>query len=246
MEISKTKLTIYSSLGNRKMRQKHGLFLIEGEKSIADTLTEFEAECLLVKKGHTPAFATDGLNLVEATEQQMAKVSNLTTPPDMIAVYRLPGETTSSLKVDPGQLYLLLDGVQDPGNLGTIVRTCHWFGIFRIFASKDTVDLFNPKTLQSTMGSVARVKVTYCDLKELILSNKAMPVYGTLLEGRNIFKTKLSENGFVIMGNEGKGISPEIKKLITQPLNIPPYSSDHSESLNVAIATAITLAEFRR
>ena len=136
--------------------------------------------------------------------------------------------------------------IQDPGNLGTIMRTAHWFGIDRIYASRDTVDIFNPKTVQSTMGSLGRVEIVYCDLGELMDKNPDMPVYGTLLDGKNIYKATLGEHGFIIMGNEGKGISESLRKRITSPLLIPPYDySNHSESLNVAIATAVTLSQFR-
>lgn len=249
--LSKTKLSVYASLGSAKMRRKHGLFIVEGEKCVADTMHSFTPEAIIVRKG---AYAVDELmrmgyrdiSRYEADGEQMHKLSNLSTPSDVVGVFRLPESSSDSdLKVDEG-LYIVLDGVQDPGNLGTIVRTCHWFGIFRLFASRDTVDIFNPKAIQATMGSVGRVEVTYCDLNVLLDSNPDMPVYGTLLEGEDIFSAALSKNGFIIMGNEGNGISKGMRERISRPLFIPPAGADHSESLNVSIATAVVVAQFVR
>ena len=241
MELSKTKLNMFSSLGSAKMRKKYGLFTVEGEKSVADTIDAFMPEAVICVRGHVPAFIPQGTPLYETGHDEMGKLSNLSTPPSVMAVYRIPGCVDADLEV-PAGLYVVLDGIQDPGNLGTIVRTCHWFGIYTIFASKDTVDIFNPKSVQATMGSIAKVKVRYCDIGTLLDRNPGLPVYGTLLEGKNIFKCELDRNGFIVMGNEGKGISEEIRKRISLPLNIPPACADHSESLNVSVAAEITIA----
>lgn len=147
------------------------------------------------------------------------------------------------------KLTLVLDGVQDPGNLGTIIRIADWFGIEDIICSKDTVDVYNPKVVQATMGSIVRVRVSYMDLKQLFEAiPPTLPVYGTLLEGNNMYSEQLSHNGIIIMGNEGKGISPQIRQFITKGLRIPNYPEgrDTADSLNVAVATAIICAEFRR
>ena len=245
MELSKTKLNMFSSLGSAKMRKKYGLFTVEGEKSVADTIDIFTPEAVICERGHVPAYIPAGTPLYETDHDEMGKLSNLTTPPSVMAVYRIPKSTDADLEVESG-LYVVLDGIQDPGNLGTIVRTCHWFGIYTIFASKDTVDIFNPKSVQATMGSIAKVNVHYCDICLLLDSNPGLPVYGTLLEGENIFKATLSRNGFIVMGNEGKGISEEVRKRISVPLNITPACADHSESLNVSVAAAITVALFRK
>lgn len=247
MELSKSKFNQYASLSSGKMRQKYGLFTIEGEKAISDSIDGFEPEAIILTKGkNKPDFVCADVPVYEATESEIRKLSNLTTPASIIAVFRLPDQNRNDVeRVDDG-LYVVLDGVRDPGNLGTIVRTCHWFGIYRIFASRDTVDIFNPKTVQSTMGSLAHVRVEYCDLTQLFQANRHLPVYGTLLDGENIFRTKLDKKGFIVMGNEGKGISPAIREYITDPLLIPPAGKDHSESLNVAIATAITIAQFQK
>lgn len=244
MRISKTKLGIYSSLGSVKMRRKHSLFTVEGEKSVSDTLGGFELEALILVEGYETPLSESVENVVEVTEEEMKKLSNLSTPSKVMAVFLMPMQPESAPReLEPG-LYMVLDSVRDPGNLGTIVRTCHWFGIKRIFASFDTVDIFNPKTVQATMGSLAHVSVEYCNPAELFSFNPGLPVYGMLLDGENIFKAPLEKRGFIVMGNEGNGISPELRSLVTSPLLIPPGGEDHSESLNVAIAAAITLAQF--
>lgn len=184
------------------------------------------------------------------SSKEMREISSLTAAPEVIAVCKLPirksEEEILSSPLSQG-IYLLLDGVQDPGNLGTIIRTAHWFGVNHIFASNDTVDLYNPKTVQSTMGSLGSVSVDYVDLSRLIDNNPSMEAAGLLLEGKNIFHTELPSSAFIIMGNEGNGISESLRKKLTIGLTIPPHDPrNHSESLNVAIATAITLAAFRK
>lgn len=249
MKLSKHKSGVYSQLAKKKMREKHGLFAVEGLKSVLDTLPWFEAEALVVCEGFDTApleAVAPGVEVYTVSESEMKKITAFVTPSEVMAVYRIPAEKEGFTTPDPGRLYLMLDGVRDPGNLGTIIRTAHWFGIDRIYASQDTVDLYNPKTIQSTMGSLGRVAVEYGDLATLISANPSMPVYGTLLNGENIYKATLSEHGFVVMGNEGVGISEKLRGLITSPLLIPPYdAANHSESLNVAIATAVTLSQFR-
>lgn len=244
--ISKTRLGVYASLSTAKMREKHGLFLVEGLKAAKDTARHFDPVAFIITEGLDPDEDLKVFPLLSASRKEMEKISNLSTTPDFIGVFRLPEGRDEDLSVDGDSLYLLLDGVRDPGNFGTIIRTCHWFGIQKVFASRDCVDLFNPKTIQSTMGSLGAVEVVYCDLPVLIDNNPDMPVYGTLLDGENIFESGLKNHGFIVMGNEGKGISEEVKRRITHPLLIPPYRGDHSESLNVAVATGITIALFRR
>lgn len=246
MELSKTKTGIYASLGSKKMRERHGLFVVEGRKGVEDTLGRFEAECVITLSGTpAPAGLSASVACYEVSERELRRLSSLSTPSDLMAVYRIPQDGGFS-EPEEGSLSLLLDGVQDPGNLGTIIRTAHWFGIKRIYASRDTADLYNPKTVQSTMGSLGRVEVIYTDLEEVVKMNPDLPVYGTLLDGENIYEATLSEHGFIVMGNEGKGISAALRALITRGLYIPPGdSSDCPESLNVAIATAVTLSQFR-
>lgn len=261
MELSKTKLATYSSLSSKKMRLRHGLFAVEGTKAVVDTLDYYQPEAIVVRKGvdigevlNFPDIREKFAGKIfEAGDQAMSKLSSLSTSPDVIAIFRLPDNALemSGSGQEAGmklrdELYILLDGVQDPGNLGTIIRTAHWFGVKRIFASADTADLFNPKVIQATMGSLPHVEVSYCDLKKLISDNPSFPVYGLLLDGENIYDAALSQKGFIIMGNEGKGIRQELREMVTSPLLIPPYdASCHGESLNVAIATAVTLSIFR-
>lgn len=250
MELSKTKMNIYATLGAAKMRRKHGLFMAEGRKCVSDLLRSFSPAAILVEKGASMLpdalfAATDAApEMYVATPEQMKRISNLSTHSDVIGIFRLPEQPANIDYALPDGLYLMLDGVQDPGNLGTIIRTCHWFGILKIFASHDTVDVFNPKTLQATMGSAGRVEVTYCNLGDVLDANPSLPVYGTLLEGVDVFHTELDRSGFIIMGNEGKGLSADMRKRISKPLFIPPATSDHSESLNVSIATAIVISQF--
>ena len=248
MELSKSKASLLSSLSAKKMRKKYGIFLAEGEKCVSDMLGGFKLEYLVV----SPEWITENSEkeIVRKNEVFVAsgniikKISSLSTPSDIMGVFRLP--ETQLPELDSNKLYLLLDGVQDPGNLGTIIRTADWFGIDTIFASSTTVDVFNPKTVQSTMGSLSRVNVFYTDLTALLASHRDMPSYGTFLDGKDIYKYKTENRGFLIMGNEGNGISDEVRKLVAHPLLIPPYNPNaHGESLNVAIATAIALSNFR-
>ncbi len=254
MILSKNKINRYSGLGIGKMRSKSGLFAVEGWKSVLDTLDLYELDAIIYVSDSDvfdrhPELRRQELSdkVFEVSASEMKKLSSLNTPSDIMAIYRLPNVEKGDLSVDTDKLYLMLDGVRDPGNMGTIVRTAHWFGITKIFASQDCVDIYNPKTIQSTMGSLGRVKVVYCDLEEVICKYPQMPVYGTLLDGENIYESTLSDCGFIVMGNEGQGISLRMRELITYKLLIPPYDkNDHSESLNVGIATGVILGLFRR
>lgn len=245
--LSKTKLAYFSGLDSAKIRKKKGLFMAEGDKCVQDMMGSFPLVNLIATESwieNHPQFTKDTL---VASESMIKKISVMSNPPDVIAIFRLPDNEWETENL-PDDLYLMLDGVQDPGNLGTIIRLADWFGIYKIFASKDTVNCFNPKCVQSTMGALGRVDIIYTDLEEVIKNNKNLPVYGTLLDGEDIFTSSLSPYGFIVMGNEGQGISDKIKSLVTNPLTIPSFATKEqkSESLNVGIATAITVAEFRR
>lgn len=244
MELSKTKFNLYASLQSSKMRRKHSLFIVEGEKSVRDALKIYSPVAIIKIKDSLFDFISSQHDVFEVSTAEMHRLSSLSTPTKIIAVFSLPEAVEEDLACDPYRLYLLLDAIQDPGNLGTIIRTCHWFGIDTIFASRNTVDLYNPKTLQATMGSFTKVRVIYCELAELIQKNRPMPVYGLLLDGDDIYRANLGKRGFIVMGNEGKGISAALRGLITHRLLIPPATADHSESLNVAVATGITLSQF--
>ncbi|MDE6796309.1 MAG: RNA methyltransferase [Muribaculaceae bacterium] len=251
MEISKTKVSILSSLSSKKMRQKYGLFLAEGTKCVFDMLGAFELVSIVATTGwlkkHIMPQDVEESQVLTAGEETMKKISSLSTPPEVIAVFKLPTDADGRIEISDDRLYLMLDGIQDPGNFGTIIRTADWFGFDMVICSKDTVDVYNPKVVQATMGSLKRVRVVYTDLTDLIRKYGITPVYGTMLEGENIFEKDLLAKGVIVMGNEGKGLSEEIRSLVTDPLLIPPTRKDtHAESLNVAIATAITIAQFRK
>ena len=237
--LSKNQIKWVRSLQQKKQRDAEGVFVAEGRKCVEELRNAFELVLLV-----TPD---------NATEVEIAQMSNLCTPQGEIGVFRKRQIPISTLNSQLSTLSIALDGVQDPGNLGTIIRTCDWFGVHDIYCSKDTADCYNPKVVQATMGALARVRVHYIDIKEWLqpMREAGVPVYGTLLEGGNMYKDGAiadKSKGVIIMGSEGNGISPAIRELITHPIRIPSYPEDAetSESLNVGIATAIVLAEFRR
>lgn len=249
MHLSKAQIKWVRSLQLKKNRDAEGVFVAEGEKCVNELRNAFELVLLATPEN--------------ATSTEIEQMSSLRTPQGVIGVFKRRGERLSAPQKSadfPGppqargeRLVVALDGVQDPGNLGTIIRTCDWFGINDILCSHDTADCYNPKVVQATMGALARVRLHYVDLPQVLAEIKAegTPLYGTLLEGINMYQPHAiadKQHGIIIMGNEGNGISPAIRQLITHPLLIPSYPADAitSESLNVGIATAIVLAEFRR
>ena len=241
--ISANKIKFVRSLAQKKFRDEHSLFVAEGEKIVA----EAQASGYKIEEIY---------RIEEIGAEAMARISNLSSPSPVLAVIRKPEfsaeDIISALKPESKGLYLALDGVKDPGNLGTIIRVADWFGVDAIFASPGTVEVFNPKVVQATMGAIFRKKVIYTDLAELCTSFKSLglPVYGTLLDGKNIYEALPADrkHGLVVMGSESFGISEQLRPHIDSKLFIPPYPADAvtSESLNVAIATAIICAEFRR
>lgn len=249
--ISKNQIKFVKQLALKKYRKQEGLFVAEGPKVVGDLLDAGFRPHLLFALNE---WNSRGYACQEVNEEELQRVSFLQHPQQVLGVFELPPTPTSqdsslftshsSLLNSKAILSLALDGVQDPGNLGTIIRIADWFGIDTIYCSEDTADAWNPKVVQATMGSIARVNMVYTDLKELILKAK-VPVYGTLLDGENIYTSSLTANGIIVMGNEGNGISQEIRSLITHKLRIPQFH-EGPESLNVAIATAITCSEFKR
>lgn len=233
--ITNSEIKQIRSLREKKFRDELGLFVVEGEKMVEEALdSSFDVVSVFRKD--------------EIGEEKMGRISMLNSPSPVLAVVRIP-EQKAPADISAG-LYLGLDSVRDPGNLGTIIRLADWFGVDCIFASEDTVELFNPKTVQATMGAVFRKKVIYCDLEKVCRSfiSSGRPVFGTFLDGSDIYGSALSKDALVIMGNEANGISPSIGSLVTSRLLIPSFAGDGpcAESLNVAMATAITLSEFRR
>ena len=246
--ISKNKIKYIRSLELKKNRNKEGKFVAEGFKVVDDLLALQPADLIVATQewlhGKHLAAQTE---VIEVTEEELKKVSFLQHPQQVLAVFRQA--TSGDYSINTSELSLALDGVQDPGNLGTIIRIADWFGITHIYCSQDTADVYNPKVVQATMGSIARVKVEYGNLLALVESLPAdVPVYGTLLDGDNIYQQTLENRGLIVMGNEGKGISPALAKKVNRRLLIPnfPEGRATADSLNVAVATAITCSEFRR
>lgn len=250
--ISKQKIEFLRSLGQKKEREKAGCFVAEGEKLVFDLLqtslipVEIYYTGKMVDTNKLSAFSEKSIAI---TEKEMERISTFKTPSNLLALFNIPTYREVELANFNG-LSLILDGIQDPGNLGTIVRTADWFGITHIYCSPECADIFNPKSVQSTMGALARVQVHYTDLIELTRKalDQQIPVYGTFMEGENLFKTTLDTKALIVMGSEGKGISPELIPLLTKKISIPPYPAGNREleSLNVAVSAAIICAEFRR
>lgn len=242
--LSKNRRKLITSLKLKKYRDQHKLFTAEGEKLVLDLLSGgMQVESIYI---------TDNCSLLDEnpiliSETEMKQISNFKTPSDILAVFKIPSYSFNLSEIE-SQFVLALDDIQDPGNLGTIVRLADWFGIENILCSQDTVDLYGFKAVQATMGAIARVKLHYLDLNFILKQAKTLkiPLYGTFLEGENIYQLPLTKNGIVIIGNEGKGISEEVSKLVERKLLIPPMNPETSESLNAAIATAIVCSEFRR
>lgn len=238
-----------ASLGEARSRRESGCFVAEGTKCVHDTWAYFECAYLFA----TPRWSEEnrhwlgGYEPIEVPRSEIGRMSQLKTPGEVIAVYRIPDRQFKPERYSTG-LSLALDGVQDPGNLGTIIRVADWFGVENILCSPDTVDCFNPKVVQATMGAIARINVVYHDLADAFGRLKKVPLFGTFLDGEDIYKAQLSESGIVVMGNEGNGVSPAISRIIGNRLLIPSYPAGRptSESLNVAMATGIVLSEFRR
>lgn len=248
--LSKNDIKIIKSLELKKFRTEKGLFVAEGHKTVGEFLGRFECILLVATQDWLDSRKSIPAQRIETvTADELKRASLLQNPQNVLAVFRIPANDISLSDAAAGNLVLALDDIQDPGNLGTIVRIADWFGIKDIFCSKGTADIYNPKAVQATMGALARVNVHYTDLKQSLDSLPAkVPVYGTFLEGEIIYDTTLSANGVIIMGNEGNGISNEIKQAVTRKLYIPnwPQGAPTSESLNVAIATAVVCSEFRR
>lgn len=240
------------SLGESKSRREHNLFVAEGTKCVSDTAGHFACRYLFAKNSWLEDNSATVTRLAadevfQASSADLDRMSQLSTAPQVIAVYEIPEQPViDSIGNLADQLVVALDRIQDPGNLGTIIRLCDWMGVTTILASADTVDVWSPKVVQSTMGAIARVNVIYCDLPK-ILNNWPSIVYGTYLHAPSIYTANLGASGVVIFGNEGQGISDAVGECVTQRLLIPSFPPERptSESLNVATAAAITLSQFR-
>lgn len=249
--LSKNKIKFIQSLSRKKQRDEEQLFLVEGDKLVTEALQSvFKVRMLCA----TPEFIrqnssilTSAVEVIETDADELKKASQLQSPQNSLAVLEMQRADFSLKQIDKN-LCLALDFIQDPGNLGTIIRLADWFGIEHILCSENTVDCYNPKVIQASMGAILRVKLHYTNLHQTLkeASTVGIPVYGAFLDGENIYREKLSSNGILVMGNEGNGISPEVEKIISRKLHIPSFAGSGSESLNVSMASAICLSEFFR
>ncbi len=243
--MTKAEIQLVRALADKRGRAEYGLFVAEGAKLVG----ELRASRLRVRKIFAREGLFEGPEVEPAAARDMERLSLLKTPSDALAIVEIPHR-----KLDTGRfgehLALALDDVQNPGNLGTIIRLADWFGIEEIVCSPASADCFNPKVVQATMGAILRVRVHYAELAPLLAqaAGRGVPVYGTFLEGENLYTAELSEAGVIVMGNEGRGVTAETAAAVTRKIFIPPYPADRrgSESLNVAMATGIVCAEFRR
>ena len=240
MTLSSAEIKFVKSLSQKKFRDEYGVFVVEGEKLVSEAL-------------HSRFKVRDVYRTEDVGEAAMARMSSLSSPSPVLATVERPADLASAVLPASG-LFLALDGIRDPGNLGTILRVADWFGIDAVFASEDTVDVFNPKVVQATMGAIFRVKFHYTDIPALCQSalQAGGAVYGTFLDGENIYEKSLSNGverpSVIVIGNEANGISSATAACVSERLYIHPFPADApgSESLNAAVATAITVAEFRR
>ncbi len=239
--VSKNQIKLITSLQHKKYRIEHQLFIAEGVKVIQELL---QSNIVLEHLFETESIF-DAIDLSQKTrikEVDMKRISALVSPNSCLAIFKIPKER----KIEEQGLIVALDDIRDPGNLGTIIRLCDWFGVKQLVCSKETVDVYNPKVIQATMGSITRVSVNYSDLNEFI-AQTPLPVFGTFMDGKNIYKETLPAAGILVFGNEANGISPSMEKIIKNRIAIPRFGDvQQTESLNVATATAICLSEFRR
>ncbi|MDR1699339.1 MAG: RNA methyltransferase [Prevotellaceae bacterium] len=249
--LSKNRIKELNRLSQKKYRNEMGVFVAEGNKLVPELLGQFPCR-LLVTTAMGRQLLPEKLPPInefeEVTDNELKKISQLTTPQQLFAVFEQPVLQLDKARLSE-QLILALDGIQDPGNMGTILRIADWFGIETVLCSKNCVEVFSPKTVQASMGAVARVKAYTVCLPDFLENQKQrMSIYGTFLSGKSIYEETLTPNGIIVMGSEGKGISPEVERHITHRLLIPsfPASRVTSESLNVGVATAVVCSEFRR
>jgi TrmH family RNA methyltransferase len=252
--ISKNKIKYILSLQKKKIRDEQRLYVIEGDKLVREYLKAgIKLQLLAAKPEFINSLPTDQKDYIEEAEaasyDDLKRMSTLKTPHDALAIVGIPDPAINLQEVYKG-MAVALDFVQDPGNLGTIIRTAAWFGIRYIFCSENCVDVYNPKVVQASMGAILHVRVHYCDLKKFLgdARKKKIPVYGTLLEGESIYSSRPGRKGIILLGNESKGISPDLLPFVTKKLVIPKFTSATIgiESLNVGIAAAIVFSEFAR
>jgi len=237
--LSKSQIKLITSLKQKKYRQQYGFFVVEGVKTIRELL---QSNLELQKLYATASFNIDAKDEVIISDSDLKRISFLTTPNKALAIFKIP----ESKPIDNSGLIVALDSIRDPGNLGTIIRLCDWFGVKELICSKETVDCFNPKVIQATMGSPTRVNVSYMNLVPFLRGIETS-VFGAFMEGENVYHKTLPKTGVLVMGNEANGVSKEVEAVITEKMSIPRFGDlQATESLNVATATAILLSEFSR
>ncbi len=239
--LPKSQIKLITSLAQKKYRNAHRLFIAEGFKTVTELLDSYmQLHHLYITN---PEYVSLTKNHTLISDIELKKISLLKTPNDILGVFKI----SDSDQINNHGLIVALDEIRDPGNLGTIIRLCDWFGIKELVCSNNTVDCYNPKVVQATMGSLSRVNITYLDLQEFLKDNNDKSIYGTFMDGQNIYNETLSNSGIIVMGNEANGISGSIARLTNKQLAIPRFGEiKAAESLNVAAATAIILSEFRR
>jgi TrmH family RNA methyltransferase len=244
--LSKNQLKEIRALHISKYRRQEKSFIVEGPKVVNEFInSHYNVKKIFALKEWTDANSHLHNDITLISPKELQAISLLKTPNQVVAIVSYPDQ--KEFNYDKNDLVIALDSIQDPGNLGTIIRIADWFGIDKLVCSKETADAYNPKVVQASMGALTRVKFCYTDLAEWMSKiDSNTPIYGTLLKGENIYETNLSKNGIIIIGNEGNGISPEIKSYIKKAITIPSYGDSMMESLNAAVATAIVCAEFRR
>lgn len=251
--LSKNKIKLIQSLNRKKDRDESGLFLVEGNKMVEEALrSDYQIEtlvCTALFAAQHPEIRSKVKEIIEADRDSIQKASLLQNPQEALAIIIQPELNAPELNLNT-ELCLALDFIQDPGNLGTILRIADWFGIDTVICSENTVDVFNPKVVQASMGAIFRIKTWYTDLEKFLTQTKEsrIPVYGTFMDGNNIYIEPLTRNGIIVLGNEGNGISDQIAKLVNRRIAIPTFSTNtnKAESLNVAIAASICCSEFKR
>lgn len=251
--LSKNKIKYIQSLARKKHRDAEKVFLVEGDKMVAEALSSgLQVKLLCATAEFLNAnnlLSASATETIQVDADELRKVSLLQSPQNSLAVVAMPSVQFSMEEIG-NKLSLALDFIQDPGNMGTIIRLADWFGIEHILCSTTTVDCYNPKVIQASMGAIFRVKIHYIDLPQTLaeLKQQGLPTYGAFLEGENIYAKPLAQKGILVMGNEGNGISPEVEVAITDKIHIPSFATNGSgsESLNVSMATAICLSEFKR
>lgn len=239
--VSKSQIKLITGLHQKKCRNKYKLFVAEGVKGVNEFLkSDFELSNLFCTNQFIHDLPIDKVQLV--SDSELKKISNFKTPNEVLAMFKIPDVK----EVDTSKFTLVLDGINDPGNLGTMIRLCDWFGVKQLICSKDTVDCYNAKVVQATMGSLTRVAIIYTDIL-IYLKTADLPIYAAVMDGENVYKYQLEQHAILVMGNEANGIRKEVLELSTTKVAIPRFGNmQQTESLNVSTATAILLSEFKR